>query len=898
MPDLTALPDFITQHDWWPTTSAQWAQLKAQPKHHKTLVQHIEHAVISAFSAGTAVTECVHGYASAVDHLLWHAWHGHALDTSNMALLAVGGYGRAELHLQSDIDLMIVLDPETDQTSKERLSHFITFLWDSGLDVGHSVRSIDEAVEESKKDITVITSLLEARAICGNMQLFTALKAATATDHIWSSANFYAAKKQEKIERHAKYGDTLYQLEPNIKEGPGGLRDIQFINWITKRHFQNHSLHDLVSDGFLQQQEYTQLNQAQEYFWKIRFTLFLITRRRDERLLFDHQVELARRSGFSDSNANLAVEQFMQNYYRNVSVCSQLVELLAAHFEENILHTLNAHDSEDVGAHFLRCGEIVSIRSAQSLHAHPQILLEIFLLLQQDDSLTKISSDSIRLIRDNLNLIDAEFRDNPEHKALFIKILRQPRRVALAFKRMHEMGVLAAYWPAFARIVGHMQYDLYHVYTVDHHILTVLTEARRLGDNKRTEDDISAIFYSLPKLEILYLAALFHDVAKGRDGDHSSEGAEEAMDFCLSHGLSQFDSSLVSWLVENHLIMSVTAQHKDLNDPSVIQHFADQAGNVIRLNYLYLLTIADIRGTNPTLWNNWRSTLLADLYKYTAFQLRVDLPRDNATIIEDIKASALAQLEQRNYSQQQCLEFWQSHHDDYFLRHTDDEIAWHTDIALSNSSNSQIDIHIRELDRHGCTEIFIYALDRDHLFARITSQLRQFNLSILDARIITSKTDMTYNTFNVVTQQGTGINDDYQYELIQTAIKQALEDDALETTAAGQFISKRMLHFQTATQVTIKNADHLAYSSLHVHSSDHPGLLADIAQALVQADIRVIGARVSTLGERVHDIFHVVHVDGHKITHREEQQRLIDFLQHELTPTSDNLSNNLASYSI
>ena len=894
MPNLIQAPSFIAHYEWWPTEAKQWAQLKADPRSHKALVQNIEQAVIEAFTQGQAVTECVHGYAVTIDHVLWHAWHTHGLHTQNIALIAVGGYGRSELHLQSDIDLMILLDDKTDSSSEQKLSEFLTFLWDSGLDVGHSVRTIAEAVEESKKDITVITSLLEARAICGNISLYNELKAATANERLWNSKDFYLAKQQEKLARHAKYGDTLYQLEPNIKEGPGGLRDIQFIDWITKRHFNNRTLNDLISHGFLQEQEYDLLSHALEFFWKIRFTLFLITRRRDERLLFDHQVELARRSGFSDSNANLAVEQFMQNYYRHLSECSLLVELLSAHFEENYLDQPSATDHSDVGAHYYRSGEILSIKSASTLQTHPEILLEIFLVLQRDPTLTKISSQSIRLIRANLDLIDHEFRNTPAHKALFIEILRQPRRVADALNRMHSLGVLAAYWPAFARIVGHMQYDLYHVYTVDHHILTVLKQARRLGDKKRTEDDISAIFYSLPKLEILYLAALFHDVAKGRDGDHSTEGSQEAMDFCLAHGLSQFDAGLVSWLVENHLIMSVTAQHKDLNDPSVVQDFADQVANVIRLNYLYLLTIADIKGTNPALWNSWRSTLLADLYKYTAFQLRAGFPRDNVTIIADLKSSALSQLLQRGCSEQQCVQFWQGHHDDYFLRHTDDEIAWHTHIGLSNKADLQVDVHIRELVRRGCTEIFIYAPDRDHLFASITDQLHQFNLSILDARIITSKTGITYNTFNVVNQQGVGINDAQQYELIQTGIKQILQDNVLSDNPIAQFIPTRMLHFQAAPQVTIKNAEHLDYTSLHIHSPDHPGLLADIAQALVQADVRVIGARVSTLGEKVHDIFHITDMAGLKITQSQQKDALINYLQEELTPAD----NNQSSYSI
>jgi [protein-PII] uridylyltransferase len=459
---------------------------------------------------------------------------------------------------------------------------------------------------------------------------------------------------------------------------------------------------------------------------------------------------------------------------------------------------------------------------------------------------------------------------------------------------MHSLGVLAAYWPAFGRIVGHMQYDLYHVYTVDHHILTVLTEARRLSDNKRTEDDISAIFHSLPKLEILYLAALFHDVAKGRDGDHSTEGSEESMQFCLDHGLSQYDATMVSWLVENHLIMSITAQHKDLNEPSVIQKFTDQVSNVIRLNYLYLLTIADIKGTNPTLWNNWRSTLLADLYKYTAFQLRAESPRDNSAIIKDIKSSALTQLEQQGFDRQECQQFWQSHHQDYFLRHTDDEIAWHTHIALSPNNESNTHVHARVSQQRGSTEIFIYTPDKAHLFAQLTDCLHTHNLSILDARIITSKTGMTFNTFNVTDHLGAAVDRQEQLQIIQNDIKDTLIHNILEHNQVGQFVSTRMLHFQVPAVINIKNAEHLEYTVLHIHASDHPGLLANIAQALTSADIKVIGARVSTLGEKVHDIFHITHMDDSKIIDDKDKQSLTDYLQIQLAPAD----NQQTSYTI
>ena len=888
MPNPTPPPAFISNHSWWPTEIDQWAKLKHSPKKHKELVKKIQAAVTSAFKQGTAVNECVIGYAMTIDHLLWHAWYNHALHTCNVTLLAVGGYGRTELHLQSDIDLMILLDNNHDSETEEKLSVFLTYLWDTGLDIGHSVRTVKEAVSEARKDITVITSLLEARVICGNIGLFNDLKKATAPNKIWNSKKFYYAKKEELELRHSKYGDTLYQLEPNIKEGPGGLRDIQFIEWITMRHFGNRTLGELINEKFLLENEYNQLRHAQEYLWKIRFSLHLIAQRKEERLLFDYQVELARDSGHNDSNANLAVEQYMKNYYRHISECSQLVGLLQQNFEETCIPYINWKRKKKLGEYYYATGNVLHIDDKDTFKKHPAAFLEIFLLMQKEEQLENISSSTIRLLRDNLYLIDKDYRNKPEHKELFISILKQPHHVAREFKRMHKLGVLAAYWPAFARIVGHMQYDLYHVYTVDHHILTVLQETRNLGKNDRKEDYVSAVFHKLPKLEILYLGALFHDIAKGRDGDHSSEGSQDAIDFCISHGLSQYDASLVSWLVQNHLVMSMTAQHKDINDPSIVQEFADEADNVTRLDYLYMLTVADIKGTNPTLWNDWRATLLADLHKYATFQLRADTPRKDNEIIEHLKASALSILAEQGYTHDDCIKAWQQHNDDYFLRHTDNEIAWHTQLTIDTLNDNKSQVHIRQLIRRGCTEIFIYSQDRNYLFANITAALHKLNLSVLDARIITSNNGWTYNTFHVTDQNGKPILARGELNKIKKEILSSVNAESLTGLHTSQFVSSRLRHFQFNPKITIKNARHLDQTSMQIQATDRPGLLAVIAHALAKHQIKVISARVSTLGERVHDIFYIATFDDKKILNEKDKQELIVRLQTELElPNTD-----------
>lgn len=875
MPNLSPPPAFISNHSWWPTETEQWIELKSNPSKHKQLVKTIQQAVIDAFHNGAATSEVIIGYAITIDYLLWYAWFTHDLHKSNATLLAVGGYGRAELHLYSDIDLMVLLGKDFSDELKEKLTAFLTFLWDSGLDVGHSVRTIKEAVAESKKDITVITAIMEARPLCGNISLFNELKKVTAPSKIWNSKRFYLAKKEELTARHNKYGDTFYQLEPNIKEGPGGMRDIQFIDWITKRHFSTRTFSDLIGHGFLHEDEYNQLRYAQEYLWKIRFSLQLIAHRREERLLFDHQIELARALGYNNLNSNLAVEQFMQNYYRHIGECAHLVELLQEHFEETCLPSRFKKREKQINNRFYSRGDVLYARNKNVFRNSPIALLELFLLMQQNQHLSKVSSNTIRLIRKNLHLINSEFRKDIGNRSIFIEILRQSKHIARELKRMHRYGVLAAYWPAFARIVGRMQYDLYHVFTVDHHILTVLHETCRLADKEDTDEDTHAVFNQLPKPELLYLAALFHDVAKGRKGDHSSEGSDEAIEFCLAHGLSQYDASLVGWLVQNHLEMSMTAQHKDTSDPAVIHAFAEKVSNLIGLNYLYLLTIADIKGTNPTLWNNWRATLLSELYQSTSAQLRVEGPKDSSQIVVALQKSALVQLQQYGHAQHECELFWNELDADYFLRHTDDEITWHTHTALSAKKTDHPQVRIRQLTSRGCTEIFIYDRDKRYLFANITECLHHLGLTILDARIITSNKGHALDTFIVLDQDNKPINSKKRCDQLEKHIADALLNPIGAGDAISTYVSRRLRHFNTEPKVTIQNFPQAAHSNLHVRATDYPGLLARIAHVLAELDIKVHGARVSTLGERVHDIFYITTTDDKKITDKTLEEKLL-----------------------
>ncbi|HDJ85646.1 MAG TPA: [protein-PII] uridylyltransferase, partial [Chromatiales bacterium] len=570
------------------------------------------------FAAGAPVRELVHKQARLIDRLLEYAWHrllpGAGAD---LALVAVGGYGRGELHPASDIDLLIlVADDAARERHRAAIEQFLTLLWDLGAEVGHSVRSVEECVDEARRDITVATNLMEARLLAGPQALFTALRAATGPDRVWPGRAFFAAKWNEQQARHRKFHDTAYNLEPNIKEGPGGLRDIQMVGWVAKRHFGAATLHDLVGHGFLTEAEYRALIEGQDHLWRIRFALHLLTGRREDRLLFDHQVPLARRFGFRDTDANLAVEQFMQHYYRTVMDLSRLNEMLLQLFQEAILYADDRDEPLVINRRFQSRKGFIEVRHPKVFEQYPFALLEVFLLLQQHAELKGVRASTIRLIRDNRDRIDDRFRGDLRARSLFMEILRQPRGVTHDLRRMNRYGVLAAYLPAFSNVVGRMQYDLFHTYTVDEHTLFVVRNLRRLTVPEFAAELplCSRIMRDLPKPELLYIAALFHDIAKGRSGDHCELGAADAQEFCRDHGLGAYDTRLVCWLVRNHLLFSLTAQRRDISDPQVIHEFAATLGDHVHLDYLYLLTIADIRATNPGLWNSWRRALLQELH--------------------------------------------------------------------------------------------------------------------------------------------------------------------------------------------------------------------------------------------------------------------------------------------
>ena len=534
-----------------------------------------DEAIIESFSAGANIGDLVRLRANAVDHVLLNLWQDNPDLRSDIALVAVGGYGRGELHPRSDVDIMLLCSAELSKQAGHHVAVFVTHLWDVGLDIGHSVRTVAECHAQAENDLTVATTLMESRLLSGPQSLYEAMKEAVSPEQIWPSRTFFAAKRKEQIQRHHRYDDTAYKLEPNVKGSPGGLRDIQVIGWVAKRHFGVSTLDELVEHAFLTPGQLERLHDGQNFLWRVRFGLHVLTGRREDRLVFDHQINLAQMLGYEDASYTLAVEQLMQRYYRTVMELSRLNEMLLQLFEEAILMDPDAtplplNDRFDVKNGFLKT------TNDQVFTNEPSALLELFSLLQRHPDINGVSAFTVGLIRRSLHLIDEEFRQNPRNQRLFLDILKAPAGVTHGLRRMNLYGVLGLYIPAFGRIVGRMQYDLFHAYTVDEHTLFVVSNLRRFA-LKRFDDEYpecSAIMQSFEKPEIAYLAGLFHDIAKGRGGDHSELGAVDAEAFCLEHGMSSYDARTVAWLVRNHLILSTTAQKKDIGDPDVVNEFA------------------------------------------------------------------------------------------------------------------------------------------------------------------------------------------------------------------------------------------------------------------------------------------------------------------------------------
>lgn len=827
--------------------------------------------LLDMFDAGRPVRELVREHAAFIDRLLLEVWQlaGGGVD---FALVAAGGYARGELHPHSDIDILILGPPRPRKNARAAIETFLSLLWDIGLEVGHSVRTVGECVRIAKSDITVATNLFESRLLAGNEKLFLELQHATGPGKIWSTGKFFEAKLAEQSARHRRFEHTEHGLEPNLKESPGGLRDLQTIGWVAQRHFGPGRLHDLVSHGFLTEAEYRTLDQGRSFLWQVRFALHVLSGRREDRLLFDHQKSVAKKLGYPAGDSS-GVEQFMKLYYRTVRENSRLCEMLLQHFQEVILHPRRRAKIRPLNKRFQSNNNYIEVKNRGVFSRSPFALLEMFLLIQQNPSIVGVRASTIRLMRESLDLIDDAFRADIRNRSLFMEIIRQPRHVGHELRRMHLYGVLGAYLPEFAAVEGLMQFDLFHVYTVDQHILTVVRNMRYFG-LKEHEDKYPPlcrrVLGSVPKQELLYLAGIFHDIAKGRGGDHSELGAKDALRFCRNHMLSEFDSRLVSWLVQNHLLMSKTAQREDVNDPQTVNRFAAAVGDQMHLNYLYLLTVADISGTNPRLWNSWKAALIGELYEKTLRALRRGLenPIDKEERIREVRQEALALLAEvaNAPGPGDVEEVWNGLGEDYFIRHSADEIAWHARAIAAVPADVLPLILIREMTGRGGTEIFIYMQDHDNIFSRTTRALDRQGLNIVDARIITSNSGYTLDTFIVLEESGEAVSGRERTREIRDALRNALTSLDTPMRQVARIRPRTLRTFPIKTLVRFGTDEHNARTVMEVIASDRPGFLSTVGMAMEFCGVRLQGAKIATYGERVEDIFFITDRDNRVIT--------------------------------
>ncbi|MCH8496969.1 MAG: [protein-PII] uridylyltransferase [Marinobacter sp.] len=876
-----------------PSLEARLAGSKAPAIEARRFLKELYDAHAAAFRNGADVRELVRARAEAMDTVLSILWNGYRFARSgDIALLAVGGYGRGELHPHSDIDLLILTRDGIREEWQEELTIFVTALWDLRLDIGHSVRSMQECRDTGREDVTILTNMLETRLIAGPEQLREQLTEAVYDEDVSSDREYFIAKREEQRQRHAKYGGTEYNLEPNIKASPGGLRDIQTIGWITKRHFGLESMTDLLRSNILNQEEYDLLYEGETFLWRLRYGLQLVAARNENRLLFDHQRALADLLGYEDERRRLGVETMMQAYYRTVLGLAELTDLILEYYEEAILNA----DLEDVirplNKRFQIRNDYIEAVNTQVFAFAPYAIMEIFVLMAQNPGLKGIRASTIRALRAHRHLIDDAFRNNLAVTTLFMELFRTPHALDESLSFMKKYNVLGRYLPEFGQIIGQMQYDLFHIYTVDTHTLRVIQNMVQLkSEQARTRFPLaSRLIHRLPKPELLYVAGLYHDIGKGRGGDHSELGAIDAEAFCRRHHLSERDTQLISWLVENHLLMSMTAQRKDISDPDIIHAFARGIPSQVHLDYLYVLTVCDISATNPTLWNTWRASLLRQLYIEAKRALRRGSEKrvDRNEWIRATQSEAREILREQGLTDEQINDVWDMLDDEYFLQDSTVDIAWQTAAIIRHGENPDPLVLIRDTKggpTDGFSHLVIYMKDRTALFAATTAVLEQLNLNIVDARINSGiQGSYSISSYVVVDEQGQPLGKDpARKERVRQRLVEELDDPEDYPEIIHRRTPRQLKHFAFPTEVTFSNDTVNQRTLMEVITPDRPGLLARVGQVFVDHRIRLTNAKIATLGERVEDVFFITTEEGDPIS----DPKVCAALQHDLCKMLD-----------
>ncbi len=799
-----------------------------------------------------------------IDALLIEIWHTLNLPET-ATLIAVGGYGRGELYPYSDVDLLILLAHPATSAEEQTLTQLIGVFWDIGLEVGTSVRTLEECVAAARDDITILTNLLESRYLTGSHITFTHF-----TQHYqqqFDPRSFFEGKLLEQDQRHARYNDSAYQLEPNIKESPGGLRDLHNLRWLAIAAGVGNTWTDLVHAELLSKTELRQIQNLARFLAELRVRLHYLAGRREDRLLFDYQHSLAEQYHIAANETRRPSEVLMQRYYRNVKALAQLRDILLPNLRACII--ASPPNSIPLNPRFSNNNQLLCAVDQTLFEREPSAIFESFLLLQTHPELTGMSAPTLRSLWRASKSINAEFRCNPVHQAQFMAILRAPSGVTRTLLSMNHYGILGRYIPAFGRIVGQMQHDLYHIYTVDEHTLTVLRNLRRLTIAELAHEHplASRLIANFERPEVLYLAALFHDIAKGRGGDHATLGMIDARKFCHLHQLSHADTELIVWLVGEHLNLSATAQKQDLSDHDVIAKFTARIPDERHLIALYLLTNCDIRGTSPKVWNAWKAKLLADLFYASQRLLHGNTDTGNhLTGTQQQAANLLRLYGLRPHTED---ELWAQLTDAYFLRHDAKEIAWHTRHLWHRVNTNSAVVRARLSPVGEGIQVMIYAEDEASLFAQICGFFEEVNYTIVDAKIHTARNGYALDSFVILDkyQRSMPYRDFLSY--IEHELANRLNIHApLKKSTRGR-ISRQLKHFPITPEISLRADEHNKFYLLNLVAGDRPGLLFAIAQVLYQHQVRVYAAKISTLGERAEDTFTL-----HSTALKQTQQRL------------------------
>lgn len=805
----------------------------------KQLLKQAEDLLNADFYQWHNITRLVKTRAWLVEQFVLELWLRCELDKSALALVAVGGFGRGDLQPFSDVDLLILYERSL---PKESVSLFIQNLWDLGLDVGHAVRTVDETVALAKRDITVTTNLMESRLLRGDAELYRQMMQQTDDKAMWSGRDFFQAKYAEQQKRHQKCGGSAYNLEPNIKEGPGGLRDIQMVTWVAQRHFHVKSMHGLVDVGFLHPDEYIQLQKGLRKLWKIRFALHLLANRKEDRLLFEHQKQLALIFGYQDDDESLGVEKFMQNYYRNAMRLEQLNMRLLQLFKENILQSNEDKQVTVINEDFTIINGFLEVNNRQVFLDRPAALFELFLHYQQNPQVYGIRANTQRYVSMSLHLIDDTFRNDEVVKNIFLAIFKHKNLVFNQLNLMNALGVLGRFLPVFGRIIGRMQYDLFHMYTVDQHTLFVVRNIRQIFLDQETHPLAHKVAEQFKRPYVLHLAGFFHDIGKGRGGDHSELGAEEAQRFAADFNLPQADAKLLVWLVKHHLVMSVVAQKQDINDAAVIQRFAQLVSRQRYLDALYILTIADIEGTDPKLWNSYKDSLLSELYLRTTLYLDSSQQADG---VEQGKADAMELIETHQISAVEDL--WQRFPERFFDYATPEQIAAVSEAIVANDYLDTVCITDRHDDGF---EVMLYGENQLGLFHQVVEVFSNHHISVVNARIFSGTDGRILDHFHCL--------GDYDEELlthISDALLTALKSPVGQVKKRDMKATRRERLFIEMPEIIFSPGRHDGETRVDVKCSDHDGLLVNLTRIFLSHRIDMQAAKIATFGNRAEDVF-------------------------------------------